>query len=322
MSVSTTAHRRHAPVPARHRLGLPRSLADFERRRFRLDRPAERAVLEGHARAFLDGFDLAARHWRDPHTALSAVPAPERGFAYEGAGMHAAVRDTMTAGRAGALGRLLDGPGQGYVHLVHVGYGWAPALLRLPLPVPLPPTPLLRWLALDGAGFAETFFGGRAALRHRTASRRTGQRWAARVAGCGRALWFLESAHVEGVVREVAAAPPAARPHLWSGVGLAATYAGCAGPDEVTALLTAAGLHGDHVRQGVMFGVTARTRSGVVPAHTSEVAWTALGAAPEEIGRWTDEAAAGLVDHRHVEAYDTWKARLRAKAAARRVVAR
>jgi len=305
------------------RFSLPPDLADFRRRGFRLDRADDRAVLEGHAHAFLDGFNLAVRHWRDPHAALGTVPPLERGFAYEGAGMHAAVRDTLTAGRARALERLLGGPGEAYTHLVHVGYGWAFVPLRVPLPVPLAGTPLLRWLALDGAGFAETFFGGRRALRRRAAGRgragglRAEQRWAARTAGCGRALWFVESAHVPGVVDEIATAPVAARPHLWSGVGLACTYAGCAGPAEVAALRSAAGPDRNHFLQGVMFGVTARWRSGAVPEHTRVVAREVLDAAPQEVAAWTDAAAAGLTARTDVGAYDTWKARLRARAAGR-----
>jgi len=309
-------------------LRLPLAMADFARRGFRLDRPAERAVLEGHAHAFLDGFNIAVRHWRDPPAALDTVPVLERGFAYEGAGMHAAVRDTLTGGRARALERLLDGPGDAYVHLVHVGYGWAFVPLRVPLPVPLAGTPLLRWLALDGAGFAETFFGGRIALRRRAAGRgraggpRAEQRWAARTVGCGRALWFVESAHVPGVVDEIAMAPAPARPHLWSGVGLACTYAGCAGTAEVAALRAAAGPDRDHFLQGVMFGVTARSRSGAVPDHTRTIAREMLDATPQEVARWTDDDAVGLTTRADVDAYDTWRARLRTTATTRTDVAR
>jgi hypothetical protein len=129
------------------RLRLPLRLADFSRRGFRVDRPAKRVALENHARHFLAGFNLAVVRWRDPHPALGAVTAYERGFAYEGAAMHAALRDVLTGGRTDALSRLLAGPGSRYVHLIHVGYGWAFTPLRLPLPVPRPATPLLTWCA-------------------------------------------------------------------------------------------------------------------------------------------------------------------------------
>lgn len=300
------------------RLRLPLRLADFSRRGFRLDRPAKRATLENHARHFLGGFNLAVRHWRDPHPVLSAVTPYERGFAYEGAAMQAALRDVLTAGRAGALSRLLGGMGDRYVHLIHVGYGWAfvplSVSLRVPLPVPRPATPLLRWLALDGAGFAEAYFGGLRSL-YRRCRGRSGAAWQARVSGCGRALWFLESADVDGVTRAVELAAPPSRPWLWSGIGLAACYAGSADESEVDDLVAASGRHWPHFGQGVVFAVAARSLSGIVPPHSERMCRHLFGVAPDEAKAWTDEAAKGLTGSVNVSAYSEWRSRLRARVA-------
>ncbi|WP_051765613.1 DUF1702 family protein [Saccharothrix syringae] len=289
---------------------LPPSLADFGRRGFRTDRPHARAVLEAHARSFLVGFDTGARAWRDPHAALAEVDPEERGFAYEGAGMFARALDLATAGRARALRRLLAGPGDGYAHLVHVGAGWPLASARLRLPTPPPPTPLLRWLALDGAGFAETFFGGARALarRCRTAP---GPEAEAVLAGCGRAVWFLQSADADGVAGLVAALPAPARPALWSGVGLACAYAGAADDACRARLVAAAGPHRAHLAQGVAFAAGARVRSGIVPAHTRAACEQVLGVAPERASAWTEVAARGLTGSADVHAYQAWRARLR-----------
>ena len=295
-------------------LRLPLGLADFARRGFRLDRPANRTVLETHARSFLTGFNIAVAQWRDPHSALAELPALERGFAYEGAGMHAALRDLFSRGRAGALRRLLSGPGDDYVHLVHVGYGWALVPLRLPLPVTVPPTPLLRWLALDGAGFAETYFGGLAALRRRCRRADT-ERWQARVAGCGRALWFLQSADVDGVSEIIEATPAPARPHLWSGIGLATCYAGCADEPTLDRLVRASGQYEAHFGQGALFAIAARSRARIVPPHTELACRRLFAVGPDVAERWTDEAARGLTDSVAESAYTEWKSRLRAAVA-------
>lgn len=292
---------------------LPFDLADFEHRGFRLDRPERRAVLQTHARSFLTGFNLAAAHRRRLHEALASVPEAERGFAYEGAGMYARLVDLATGGATGAFRRLLDGPGGRYVHLVHVGAGWGSAATRLPLPVP--GTPLLRWLALDGAGFAETYFGGVRALRRRCARRPTGGRtapWETRLSGCGRALWFLESADTDGVTRRIAEQPAAARPWLWSGVGLAAAYAGATTADDLRELEQAAGVAWRYFAQGVVFAVAARALSGHVPAHTELASRTVLGVAPDVAATWSDVAADGLTDRRDVDGYVRWRWRLRA----------
>ncbi len=251
-------------------------------------------------------------HWRDPHPALASIAAYERGFAYEGAAMHAAIRDVLTAGRAAALARLLDGVGDGYVHLIHVGYGWAFTPTRLPLPTPRPATPLLRWLALDGAGFAETFFGGRRSMYRRCRGRATGA-WQARVAGCGRALWFLESADVGGVTDAIGRAAESARPWLWSGIGLAACYAGGADEAEVDDLVSASAEYWPHVAQGALFAVAARCRAGIVPPHTERVCRQLFEVAPAEAAEWTDQAARGLTESADVSAYVEWRSRLRAK---------
>lgn len=291
-------------------LRLPLGMADFARRGFRLDQPAARAVLEGHARSFLTGFNVVAGH-RDPHGVLAEVPDEERGFAYEGAGMRAALTDLATAGRAGALRRLLAGPGQGYVHLVHVGYGWGLVPTRLPLPILVPKTPLLRWLALDGAGFAKVYFGGSAALRGLTRTPPAPRR-AAELAGCGRALWFVESADVAGVAGVIEATARHARPHLWAGVGLAACYAGCVDESTVDDLVAASGADEAHLRQGALFAIAARYRARIVPEHTEMACGRLFGVGPQVASDWTDDAANGLADATDLAAYLEWKSRLRA----------
>jgi hypothetical protein len=292
---------------------LPDRLADFRARGFRGDCPEARAILEGHARNFLLGFNLALRHRRDVHAALATVPAEERGFAYEGAGMLAGFLDAATAGRAGMLARLLEGPGDGYIHLLHVGYGWPPAPLRIALPAPLPATPLLRWLAIDGAGFADVFFGGKEALRRLAGGPASPQR-AVRLAGAGRALWFAECAVVNGVAGEIGALPLDAQADVWAGIGLACSYAGCVGPDQLDALAVAAGVARRHFLQGVMFAAAARSRSGTVPEHTRVAAVTLLGAEPAVVAGWTDEAARDLCKRTDLAAYALWRIRLQARA--------
>ncbi|OKI35450.1 hypothetical protein A6A25_23520 [Saccharothrix sp. CB00851] len=292
------------------RLRLPPRMADFSRRGFRTDLPAQRAVLEGHARSFLTGFNLAVRSWREPHEPLSRVDGEERGFAYEGAAMFAGLLDLATAGRARALDRLLAGPGDAYAHLVHVGAGWLFTAARVPVLPRLPGTPLLRWLAVDGSGFGEVYFGGTRALLRR-AARTPGAVWRARLAGCGRALWFAQSACPSGVADVIGRTPPVARPHLWSGVGLAAAYAGAADEAARTEMLDLVGRHRAHFAQGVVFAAGARVRSGIVPRHTRDACAQVLGLTAEEAARWADDACADLLDSPDVQAYLEWKARLR-----------
>lgn len=297
-------------------LRLPLGMADFSRRGFRTDSPEQRALLEGHARNFLEGFNLAVSRWRDPHEALATIADSERGFAYEGAGMFAGLLDLATAGRARALSRLLSGPGDGYAHLVHVGAGWLFTVARVPAVVRMPSTPLLRWLAVDGSGFGEAYFGGTRALLRR-AHHAPSPVWQARLAGCGRALWFIESARPEGVADVIGRTPPPARPHLWCGAGLAAAYAGAVDDTGREELAELAGGHHLHLLQGVVFAAGARVRAGIVPAHTRTACAQLIGVTAEEAAGWTDEMSADLTETRDVHAYLEWKARLRNRIASR-----
>lgn len=293
-------------------------MADFRVRGFRDDRPASRAVLEEHARNFLRGFNLAAARWAAPHDELhDQICHEERGFAYEGAGMFAALVDFVTGGRARAVRRLSSGPGEGYVHLINVGAGWFLTPMRVRVLPRLPEEPLLRWLALDGSGFGEVYFGGSAALRRRAAGRR-GPRWEARLAGGGRALWFVESAHPEGVAAVIGRIDPAAQPHVWAGVGLAVTYAGAADDSALDQLAALCGPHRDHFTQGVVFGAAARHRSGIVPEHTRRAAARFLCASVDDAAQWCETTAADLTTSTDRHALLWWKQRLRELVAERR----
>jgi hypothetical protein len=113
-----------------------------------------------------------------------------------------------------------------------------------------PRDPLLRWLALDGYGFHEAYFRTPLVVtRQRPPRLLPGWRGCASSAaqvidqGIGRALWFVCGADTDRLADTIAGFAPERRPDLWSGVGLAAAYAGyrpMAGP---TALAGAASPH-------------------------------------------------------------------------------
>ncbi|RLK58073.1 DUF1702 family protein [Actinokineospora cianjurensis] len=289
---------------------LPLGMADFTRRGFRVDRPQPREHLERHAKSFLTGYNLAAAHWPHVRAAVDTMPAEERGFAHEGTAMYAGQRDVFTRGRSVAA--LLAESGADYPHLIHVGAGWALAVSGLPLPVRLTDTPLLRWLAYDGAGFAEVFFGGRRALRRRAERAGADPLRLIRLAGSGRALWFMTAGDPDDIQQVIAEAPAAARPALWSGVGLASAYAGGVPPAELDTLRAHSGAHVGHLVQGVVFGATARTRSGIVPAHTALACERIAGTTPDTAAEWAARAAADLGERADVTAYLRWREGVRA----------
>jgi hypothetical protein len=280
---------------------------DFGLRRFRLRPGPARDVLESAARAFLTGLNAVSDG--DLTERLGALDPEHVGFACEGAGMGAAMLDLVTFGRGRRVAALLAGPAAAHPHLVHVGVGWAYARLRLRPGRGSPAAdPLLRWLAWDGYGFHQGFFHANRVIG--------GQRveWglppdvrAVRDQGLGRALWFHECAEPDGVALRIAEFDPARRADLWSGIGLAATYAGGERADELDRLRDLAGPHRARLAQGCAFACKARLVSGVVPEHTALAARVLAGTDVATAAGWTDEARAVLQTATLAD-YQRWRA--------------
>jgi len=299
---------------------LPPTLADFGRRGFRLGDAGVRERLEGHAAAFLDGYDLVRRHGAaTAREHLGEVAAGERGFAYEGAGLAAALADLLRpAGRRRRhVDALLAGPGGDYVHLVAVGAGWVGGFLPYASATRRVADPLYRWLGLDGAGFARGFLRGRRWIIR--LARRVNHRVPAHrviCQGAGRSLWFVECGDVEAISWQVDRFPYGIRRELWAGVGLAACYAGGV-TDAGFALLAAVdGPCRDALAQGIAFAAAARCRSGHVPDGTRRTVAALAGVSLEAAAAWTATAEAPARAHgAGLDAYLGWQAEIRDSAA-------
>lgn len=269
------------------------SEVDFGRRRFRLRPGPARDILESAGRAFLTGLNASLRADSVPELAylVSEVDDEHAGFAWEGAGMGAAIRDLLLP-VGDRVAALLAGPATAYPHLVHVGVGWAYARLRRRPGGRAPALdPLLRWLAWDGYGFHRGFFAADQVIGGQRLERGLSpQQRAVRDQGLGRALWFHECADPDAVALRIGEFASIRRPDLWSGIGLAATYAGGATDDELTRLVELAGPCRAQVAQGSAFAAKARLVSTIVPAHVDSAVRVLTGATVADAAGWADQA--------------------------------
>lgn len=262
-------------------LGISPEEADLTRRGFAQTDDAKRARLEEIGRAFVAGYNLGLVE--DEPGRLAAGLAREGddldGFRFEGAAMALHLRDMLWPVRRRRWQAFVAEHGDRYAYLQHVGAGWALARLRRPVRGFLRRTdPLLGWLAVDGYGFHEGYFrSGRYVAPPLAPGPFAG--YAGRVfdQGLGRSVWFSGGADVDRVAGCISRFPPARRDDLWSGAGLAATYAGGCDARELVALARAAGTSVDHLRQGVVFAAAARHRAGSVTAHTEAACRALLG---------------------------------------------
>ena len=261
-----------SPASLRRRLlGLSADEASFARRGFRGAGEPTQARLERIGATFIGGYNAALEQAppRELVTALEAAEAELHGFAFEGAAMALALLDAMTPWNRSRLGEFLRGGAERHVYMVYVGAGWAWARLRLSVPRLLQRMDLLLgWLAVDGYGFHEGFFHGPRYVECQEAPRLKGYAARAFDQGLGRSLWFVEGASVERVIARVQGFSASRQPDLWSGVGLAATYAGGVGRDALTRLREAAGALLPHMAQGAVFAARARQRAGNLAPHT------------------------------------------------------
>ncbi|RGD57261.1 DUF1702 family protein [Kitasatospora xanthocidica] len=290
----------------------------LEKRGFHRKSPDAQHLLESVGGRFLEGYAYAMEA-RDPAAAelrLEGVPVPFRGFAYEGAGMGFAVLDGLPLSGRGSVGRFLAGRGADHVYMVYVGIGWAMARLpRFRWPDVDGLDPLLRWLVLDGYGFHQAYF--RTARYVHEQYREPAFPWPAGDTpsyagraidqGIGRALWFVGGTDADLVATMIEKFPESRWSDLYSGAGLAATYAGGADEAELRAFRDRAGPHRAIVAQGSAFAAEARLRAGLLVPHTELATRVLCGTGPEEAARVTrDVRPAGPVPGA-LPAYEVWR---------------
>ncbi|WP_341720578.1 DUF1702 family protein [Micromonospora sp. FIMYZ51] len=291
-------------------------LADFGNRGFRTTPVELRHRLETVARTFLGGFNAGLATPGTAPPLFTDQPAHLRGFAVEGLAMQASLMDLLVPGRR-RLPRVVEAHGPHHTHLVHVGVGWALAKLRRPGWIGLHGLdPLLRWLALDGWGFATGFFADARGLRQLTLhQRRCSDRCAIRYQGLGRSMWFRGCGSPIAVADLVDALPAWHHGDAWSGVGLAVGYAGGADADALRVLRERAGRHCPDLGQGAAFAAAAWRRSGGSPAPLAATVQTFAGTDVDTAADWTVEAESGLrAGQCGPGEYQVWRQRIRARA--------
>lgn len=278
-------------------------------------------LLETIGKTFLTGYGYAAEA-RTPAQAadnLDRLPERFRGFAYEGAAMGFAVRDGLSIGRSRNVAEFLAGPGQHQLYISYCGIGWAMARLpKVRWPNSSKLDPLLRWLVLDGYGFHQAYFHTKRYVHQHFQDPRfpwpaEGPSVYANRAidqGIGRALWFVGCTDVDQVTTMVERFPERRHADLYAGVGLAATYAGGAGEDELNELSARAWAHRPQLAQGSAFAAEARVCAGLLVPHTEAATRVLCGTTAEKAARITQDVRYGAPDNGPLPAYEVWRQRI------------
>jgi hypothetical protein len=287
--------------------------------------------LEAIPQSVICGFEWAmeSRDLWEIESRLNLVDQEMRGFAYEGATMGFTVRDAMRGGRGQRTRELLLGPGHDHIFLAYIGIGFAMARLPrvlwkkvLPDLAGSPYHPIMSWLAVDGYGFDRAYFDTPKWIDQQYVP--DPYPWQGDPAyflravdhGIGRALWFVNGGRADGVVTAVRGFAEHRHADLWSGVGLAATFAGGSDAAGLTVLREGAGEYQPELALGMVFAVKARTYSSFVPPHT-DVAASALGdITVADAVAVADGTAVTDEPQGDVPPYELWRQRIRSHFAA------
>jgi hypothetical protein len=280
-----------------------------------------RQTLEKTPQFFRAGFAHAVETGDPAETGarLDSVDRAYRGFAYEGAAMGLAILDALTLGRHDRISEFINGSASRYAHGVHVGLGFALAKVpRFRRQLIAPRDPFLRWRSLDGYGFYRGFFQtDRYVLDHQ---REPDFGWpggeaaeyAARALdqGIGRALWFIGGADVGQVTGLIGGFAVSRHADLWSGVGVAATYAGGAAENELWLLAERGGQFRPQLAQGAALAALTRARAGILTSHTGRATGVLCGMTAEDAAAVAETALARLPDDAEVPSFEVWRQRV------------
>jgi enediyne biosynthesis protein E3 len=297
------------------------SAALLDVRGFHKKNPAAQEILETIGKTFLKGYAFAAeaRTVADAERNLETIPTRFRGFAYEGAAMGFAMRDGMPFGGSGHLAAFLGGRAGVHDYMAYIGLGWAMARLpRFRWPKSSAIDPFMRWLVLDGYGFHQAYFRTRQYVEEQYQDPRfswpaEGPQWYAQRAidqGIGRALWFVGGTDPGVVADLVAKFDERRKADLFSGIGLAATYAGGGDTAELHALLDIAADYRPQLAQGSGFGAEARVRAGLLMPHTEQATKLLCGLPAQQAAQIThDTRPPSAAAEAGVPAYEVWRQR-------------
>ena len=294
--------------------GLSEEAVDFQRRGFRGASPIMRNRLENVGGAFLAGYHLALESETSEElvSKLAGVELDLRGFAFEGAAMGLALLDFLTPWRRDRSSNFLQGAGYAHAYMIHVGVGWLWA--RVPFGFRRAQKkldPLLGWLAFDGWGFHEGFFHWPKYIAGQPAPKKlSGYERRVFDQGLGRSFWFVNGGNIELVAQTISNFSADRQSDLWSGIGLAVTYAGIVSEASLVELRERAGSFQPQLAQGAAFAAKARQRAVNLTDYTSLATKILCGLSAENAARITDEALENLPADADVPAYEIWRRRI------------
>jgi hypothetical protein len=247
--------------------------------------------------AFISGYNTTLEVGLS-HIILSELQSFDinlRGFAYEGVGMGLTMIDYTSFGKESKFQKFVD-ENPNYTSLAHIGAGFAISVLNKDIEKSLAPMdPMQRWWAMDGYGFYNGIFKWKQSVQKQFVPRKvTGYALRAFDRGLGRSIWFLFSADINRIVNELKKFPESRRADIWSGVGVASTYAGGVSEETLRNIKATAGSYASYVSLGSTQAASARYLANNIVEHNDLACSVYCGMSAENVAKLTIDVMKGL----------------------------
>jgi len=286
-----------------------------EKRGFSVSNPVIKERLETIGQTFVFGYHNALLYNDSERIAEELNRQIDRelqGFAFEGAAMGLMLLDILSLQGPRRLQQLVNTCAHHHFYMLHVGAGWAMA--RLPWRIQHRVETLdgvCRWLALDGFGFHQGYFHAKQFVyRQQRQNNLTGYALRAFDQGLGRSLWFVlgsDVGRISSCIQEFSAQRQA---DLWSGIGLASSYAGGLSEAELTELNHLSGGFSLCLAQGAAFAAKARQRADNPIAHTDLACKIFCFTSADVAANICDQALVDLPADAAMPSYEIWRQRI------------
>ncbi len=247
---------------------LPLSEANFKIRGFEKNAPAQ-ARLELVAKTVVSGYNTALETGLtdDLQTNTETIKQELVGFFNEGIGMGLYTLDVFSVFNRNRFWNFIKDKGKNHEYMSYIGAGIASGVFfNLPFEKFVEKAdPTSGLLILNGLGFYYAYFKPKKTLQKMYLPKSVKKDKfyiECYDNGIGRALWFYNGGVPTSIARTIANFPKDRQGAIWSGVGLAATYAGGVPEEKIRELQELAGENSHMLGEGSILACHTRDIAG------------------------------------------------------------
>ncbi len=248
-------------------LGMSLSEGDFSKRGFDQGGKAQKR-LEDIGKTVMFGYNSAVENNRgnDLQSITNTIKKEKVGFFNEGVGMGLYTLDIFSLTHKKHFWNFVKEEGEDHEYMAYIGAGLSIGVFNQNFEKFLRKAcPMCGCLVLDGIGFYNAFFNLKKTLkRHKVPKSIEKNRFYLERFdnGVGRAIWFYNSGNPEAIAQTIHSFPSDRRGDIWSGIGLAAAYAGGVKESEIFKLKELSGNYAIMLGQGAFLAAHTRYRAG------------------------------------------------------------